>query len=151
MNSGKGTIQELKRKLQSVVVGRSRELELIKGQFDRLEEGSSPLAVIAGDIGIGKTALVRTVLTDLARLNGTCIYSKFEQFEDKGPYIPIVQIIEQITAHMLTLPGKKLDRIRGKLSKELGRRSRSLRPGSQMRKIYRPGVGILSRRWLLWV
>lgn len=104
-------------------MGRSRELELIKGQFDRLEEGSSPLAVIAGDIGIGKTALVRTVLTDLARLNGTCIYSKFEQFEDKGPYIPIVQIIEQITAHMLTLPGKKLDRIRGKLSKELGRDS----------------------------
>lgn len=123
MAGEKGTMQEIKQKLQRVVVGRNREIEAIKMHFSRLGEGRLAVTVIAGDIGIGKTALVKAVLSDLAGLNGTCIYSKFEQFEDKGPYIPIAQIIEQITAHMLTLPGEKLDRIRDKLKKELGRDS----------------------------
>lgn len=52
-----------------------------------------------------------------------CVYGKFEQYKDKGPYIPVIQIIEQITNHMLTLPGEKLDRLVKKLNKELGKDS----------------------------
>jgi len=48
-------------------------------------------------------------------------YGKFEQYEDKGPYIAITQIIEQIVVHMLTLPEDKLSRIRNNLKRELGR------------------------------
>ena len=50
-----------------------------------------------------------------------CVYDKFEQYEDKGPYIPITQIIEQIVIHLLTLPEEKLSRIKNNLNKELGR------------------------------
>ncbi|NMA13823.1 MAG: AAA family ATPase, partial [Clostridia bacterium] len=101
----------------------NNEIEAIKMQFDSVLEGHSAVTVIAGDIGIGKTALVKTVLSDLSKLNGACVYGKFEQYKDKSPYIPIIQIIEQITNHMLTLPEEKLDRIRKKLIKELGRDS----------------------------
>jgi predicted ATPase len=117
------TENSLKLKLQDIVVGRNNEIEAIKMQFDSVLEGHSAVTVIAGDIGIGKTALVKTVLSDLSKLNGACVYGKFEQYKDKGPYIPIIQIIEQITNHMLTLPEEKLDRIRKKLIKELGRDS----------------------------
>jgi predicted ATPase len=123
----KGDMQKieflLKSKLQNTVVGRSNEIEAIKMQFDSVLEGRSAVTIIAGDIGIGKTALVRTVLSDLSRLNAVCVYGKFEQYKDKGPYIPIIQIIEQITNHMLTLPEEKLSRIRDMLTKELGRDS----------------------------
>jgi len=114
------TENSLKLKLQDIVVGRNNEIEAIKMQFDSVWEGHSAVTVIAGDIGIGKTALVKTVLSDLSKLNGACVYGKFELYKDKGPYIPIVQIMEQITNYMLTLPEEKFNRIRKKL-KELGR------------------------------
>jgi hypothetical protein len=98
------TENSLKLKLQDIVVGRNNEIEAIKMQFDSVWEGHSAVTVIAGDIGIGKTALVKTVLSDLSKLNGACVYGKFELYKDKGPYIPIVQIMEQITNYMLTLP-----------------------------------------------
>ncbi|HHU30746.1 MAG: AAA family ATPase [Bacillota bacterium] len=92
-------------------------------QFDRVLEGNSAVTVLAGEAGIGKTALLKRVLRDLLKLNGVCVYGKFEQYKDKGPYIPVIQIIEQITNHMLTLPGEKLDRLVKKLNKELGKDS----------------------------
>ncbi len=111
----------LRMKLQNIVVGRDKELEAIKMQFDHVLEGQSALTIVAGDIGIGKTALVKTALADLSKLNGTCVYGKFEQYKDEEPYIAIIQIIENIANHMLTLPEEKLDRIRKTLIKELGK------------------------------
>ena len=101
----------LKLRLQNILVGRDNEIEAVKMQFDRVLEGNSAVTVLAGEAGIGKTALLKRVLRDLLKLNGVCVYGKFEQYKDKGPYIPVIQIIEQITNHMLTLPGEKLDRI----------------------------------------
>lgn len=103
------------------MVGRDKDLEAIKMQFDTLLEGYPALAVIAGDTGIGKTTLIKNALADLVKLNGTCIYVKFEQFNDNKPYPVIARIIEQITSHMLTLPKEKLDGIKEKFNKKLGR------------------------------
>jgi predicted ATPase/DNA-binding CsgD family transcriptional regulator len=113
----------LKLRLQNILVGRDNEIEAVKMQFDRVLEGNSAVTVLAGEAGIGKTALLKRVLRDLLKLNGVCVYGKFEQYKDKGPYIPVIQIIEQITNHMLTLPGEKLDRLVKKLNKELGKDS----------------------------
>jgi len=110
-----------KEKLQNSVVGRNKEIETIKMQLDRVMEGHSAVTVIAGDIGIGKTVLIKTIMSDLSKLNCACVYGKFEQYKDKEPYIPIIQIIEQIIVHILTLPEEKLNRIKSNLNKELGR------------------------------
>ncbi|MHB1125708.1 MAG: AAA family ATPase [Bacillota bacterium] len=90
----------LRLKLHHVVTGRDKELETIKIQFDTVLQCHSAWTVIAGDIGIGKTALVKTALTDMSRLNATCVYGKFEQYKNEETYIPIIQIIENITNHM---------------------------------------------------
>lgn len=110
-------------KFPNIVVGRERDLEALKMQFDILLEGRWALATIAGDTGIGKTTLVKRALAELSLANGTCIYGKFEQYNDDKPYLTIVQILEQIAGHMLTLPEDKLGRLRKELSQELGRDS----------------------------
>lgn len=108
-------------KLKETVVGREKEIEAIKMHFDTLLEGHSAMAVITGDIGCGKTALVKAVLADLSKINCTCVYGKFEQYKDEEPYIVIIQIIEHITNHILTLPEAKLGRVRKELNKKLGK------------------------------
>ncbi|MDO9536536.1 MAG: AAA family ATPase [Bacillota bacterium] len=108
-------------KLHHLVTGRDKELEKIIIQFDTVLQGHSAWTVIAGDIGIGKTALVKTALADLSSLNATCVYGKFEQYKNEEPYIPIIQIIEGITNHILTLPQEKLGQISKNLKNQLGK------------------------------
>lgn len=111
----------IKAKLQNVIVGRDKEIEDIKMQFDKVVEGNSSLTIISGGIGVGKTALVKTSLVDMAKMNATCVYGKFEQYKDEEPYIPITQIIRNITNYILTLPEEKLSLIRRHIIKELGK------------------------------
>jgi len=111
----------LAERLKHVIVGRNLESEAIKTQFDYVLQGHSSWTVIAGDIGIGKTALVKDALHDLIGLGATSIYGKFEQFKTEEPYIPIIQIINEISSHMLTLPEDKLEHIKIELKKQLGR------------------------------
>ncbi|MGM0652783.1 MAG: BREX system ATP-binding domain-containing protein, partial [Bacillota bacterium] len=83
-------------KLQNIIIGRDKEIETIKMQLDTVLEGHSALTVIAGDMGVGKTTLIRASLADLSNLNGSWVYAKFEQYKEKEPYIAIIQIIERI-------------------------------------------------------
>lgn len=53
-------------RLQEIIVGREKEIEAIKMQFDAVLEGNTAFTLIAGDVGCGKTALVKAVLADLA-------------------------------------------------------------------------------------
>ncbi len=111
----------LRTKLHNAVFGRENELEAVKIQFDNACQGKAAYAAIAGDMGIGKTVLIKKVLADLAKLNATCVYGKFEQYRNEEPYIPIIQIITDITNHMLTLPREKLIPIRKNLEIQLGK------------------------------
>ncbi|NLX65151.1 MAG: AAA family ATPase [Clostridiaceae bacterium] len=115
------TLPSLISKLKENIVEREQEIEAIKMQFDVVLEGQTALSVIAGDVGCGKTTLIKTVLADLSKLNGTCVYGKFEQFKNEEPYVAIIQIVEQITDQILTFPDEKLNRIKNKLVKELGK------------------------------
>lgn len=107
--------------LAPMVVGREKDLEALKIQFDALLEGRRSLAVIAGDTGIGKTTLVKKALADLSQVNGTCVYGKFEQYDGDKPYMTIIQILEQITGHLLTLSEDKLNKVRTELVQKLGK------------------------------
>lgn len=111
----------IRMKLQNVVVGRDKEIEDIKMQFDKVIEGDSSLTIISGGIGVGKTALVKTSLMDMTRINAICVYGKFEQYKDEEPYIAITQIVRNITNYILTLPKEKLRLIRSRIIKELGK------------------------------
>lgn len=91
MSNKSANIQKIeylaKLKLQSTVVGRHEEIEAMKMQFDKGLEGHSAVTVIAGDVGIGKTALIKTGLSDLSKLNCVSAYGKFEQYKTKGPIL----------------------------------------------------------------
>ncbi len=56
------------------LIGRERELELLRELMDRLPRGSA-VAVVRGEAGIGKTTLVRAAVADAGRLrilSGAC-------------------------------------------------------------------------------
>ena len=111
--------QLLKLRLQKAVFGREIEIEAIKEHFGTVLEGNSALALIYGDIGVGKTALVKKTMADLVKMQGTCVSGKFEQYKEEEPYIAIIQIIEDIVDIILTLPEAKLELIKIKLQKSL--------------------------------
>jgi DNA-binding winged helix-turn-helix (wHTH) protein len=54
-------------------VGRLEELRSLKEMFTKCEQGNSPIVCIFGPAGIGKTALVETLLSDL---DGRCIIAR---------------------------------------------------------------------------
>lgn len=64
MNTGEShfnkTENALKQKLHNTLVGRDKELEAIKIQLDKVFEGQSAWTVLAGDVGVGKTVLLKT-------------------------------------------------------------------------------------------
>ncbi len=113
--------EDFRMKLNNAIVGRGIETESIKMQFDNLLEGNSALTIISGDIGVGKTALVKRTLADLSKLDAVCIYGKFEQYKDSKPYIAIIQIVENIISNILTLHEEQLRRVSQELIRELGK------------------------------
>lgn len=107
--------------METVIVGRDKDLEALMMQFDTVLEGQAALTLIAGETGAGKTTLVKKALADLTLNNGTCVYGKFEPYSDNQPYRVIIEIIEQLTRCLLTLPEPKLNRIKKELGKKLGK------------------------------
>ena len=105
-------------RMNKVLVARNREVEAIKKQFDRVLEGNSGLCVITGLPGIGKTFLVQNVIKDFSTSNGTYTSGKFRQ-HDKRPFIAILEIIEQMTKHLLTIPTEQSENKKQHLLKAL--------------------------------
>ena len=78
------------------LVGRDNELRRLHEQLDRALEGKRETVFIAGELGIGKTALTQTFLEQV-RPNvwvaaGQCV----EQYGKGEPYLPIIEALERI-------------------------------------------------------
>ena len=108
-------------KLNEILVEREQEIEAVKLQFGVVLGGQTAIAVIEGVAGCGKTTLINVAMMELSKLNGTSAYCKFEQPRSEEPYVGIIQIVENITDHILTLPEKEYKLIKNRLTKELGK------------------------------
>lgn len=115
-NHAKYHIQE---KMNKTIIARNNELECLKKNFDHVLEGGSLISFITGLPGIGKTFLVENVVKELISSNVTYVYGKFRQ-HDKKPFIAIIEIIEQMVKHILTMPYDLLENIKNVLKKALG-------------------------------
>lgn len=75
------------------LIGRDRPLETLKGLVARTIDSHGGLALVEGEPGIGKTALVSHVLAD-ARANGALVVSAACWAGDRTPgYWPWVQVV----------------------------------------------------------
>jgi len=82
--------------------GRSLVEEQLLQSFQFVNEGNSQLVLIAGQAGIGKSALVAQLHQPITGKNGIFITGKFDQLQRDVPYLAFIQAIEEFVEQVLT-------------------------------------------------
>lgn len=108
----------IEEKITKTMVGRNREAELFKKQFNHVLEGGMGLTVVCGQPGIGKSFFVERASVLFTVGSATCVRGKFRQY-DQSPLIAFSEIIEQVVRHILTLPTEALRNIKNDLNQKL--------------------------------
>ena len=83
----------LARHLDAPLVGRDRELELLRGAYDRaVREGSSQLFTLLGSAGAGKSRLIAELITGLGD-EATIVRGRCLHYGDGVTFWPLVEIL----------------------------------------------------------
>lgn len=118
--------------------GREAEIEALLAAFDRvagkemfgeicqLEKGienaqfNVELMLVAGDAGVGKTALVQELYKPITAKHGYFISGKFDQFRRNIPYSAIVDALQKLVQQLLGEPDEQVQQWRSRLLSALG-------------------------------
>ncbi|KYF62472.1 protein kinase [Sorangium cellulosum] len=73
--------------------GRERELGALRGALDRASRGGTELALVTGEAGIGKTALVEALRDTIAERGGRFVAGKFDLRAANVPYSSVVEAL----------------------------------------------------------
>ncbi len=80
------------------LVGRDRELDLVRSIWDRSVDGSRPhLVTVLGPAGIGKTRLAREVSEEIEGRGGRALWGRSLPYEEQTPYRAAGQIVRRVT------------------------------------------------------
>ena len=82
---------------RQVVVGRGRELEALRGAFERAQQGQGGIVALAGEPGIGKTTASETFLREV---DATCLIGTgrcSERFAGAEAHVPILEALDEVT------------------------------------------------------
>ncbi len=82
--------------------GREQEVQTLLDAFDRVSAGSSELLLVAGDSGIGKTAVINEIHQPIVRQRGYFIKGKFDQFNRNIPFSAFIQAFRDLIGQLLS-------------------------------------------------
>ncbi len=91
-------------------IGRTRELETLKGALDATRGGSATLVEIFGSSGIGKSALARHFL-DAATARGAVVLSGRCYERESVPFKALDTVIDTLARRLSQMPPEKVDAI----------------------------------------
>lgn len=86
------------------LVGRSKELAVLHDAFSRAAAGQRQMMFVSGELGIGKTALLESLLSELA---GQAVWARghcTEQYGTAEPCLPFVEALTQLARHAEAKP-----------------------------------------------
>jgi len=112
--------------LPSKLYGRTRETVRLLKLLERASGGGVEFLAISGYSGIGKTALVQELYTQLTRHRGFFISGKFEQLRRNVPYAAVRTAMKELVRQSLTTDEDKLLQWRHKLEQALRGRGQVL-------------------------
>ncbi|WP_223422329.1 AAA family ATPase [Tateyamaria pelophila] len=82
--------------------GRESDVQRLMEAFERTRTGKAELMLLAGQSGIGKSALVHEVHKPITRARGYFIGGKFDQFQRNTPYLGLVAALRELVRQLLT-------------------------------------------------
>jgi diguanylate cyclase (GGDEF)-like protein/PAS domain S-box-containing protein len=118
--------QDIPDRLQipQMLYGREAELEVLGTLWDHVSQTAEPiqstLVVIQGDVGVGKSALARSLQSPLSSQRQDFIVGKFDPFQVTIPYCAIASAFAELVKQRLTEPEPQVELWRSKLLKAFG-------------------------------
>ncbi|MFO7792305.1 MAG: BREX system ATP-binding domain-containing protein [Candidatus Saliniplasma sp.] len=91
------------KKKEDVLVGREKELQILKKELEKVKEGANSTIFICGDTGIGKTRLAKE-LKPYALEQGFKFLSGKSHFETSDPYLPFKRAFRKHFEEMEEIP-----------------------------------------------
>jgi serine/threonine protein kinase len=116
-NSGRFQIPEK-------LYGRKEEIDRILSAFEKLDNGMSSLVVVAGEPGIGKTALINEIHKPVVERRGYFVSGKYEQYLKDRPYSAIILAFSRLIRQVLSEGDDRIDIWRNMLIAALGSNGR---------------------------
>ncbi|MGD1805437.1 trifunctional serine/threonine-protein kinase/ATP-binding protein/sensor histidine kinase [Dapis sp. BLCC M126] len=100
--------------------GRDLEVKTLLNAFDRSSRGNREILLIAGESGVGKTAVIQEIHKPVIHQKGYFIQGKFDQFQRNIPYSAILQAFRSLMKQLLTENSTRLNQWKSKIIKALG-------------------------------
>ena len=102
--------------LPTKLYGRSAELAVLAGAFDRVVAGGVETVLISGPSGVGKTSVVRELFPLITRERGYYLSGKFDQLRGDAPYPALVAAFDGLIHQLLTESEDELARWRDRIA-----------------------------------
>ena len=106
--------------------GRELEVQTLLDAFERVQQGSTELMLVAGFSGIGKTAVINEIHKPVTRQKGYFIKGKFDQFNRNIPLSAFVQAFQSLTGQLLSESDQQLQNWKSKILEALGSQAQVL-------------------------
>jgi diguanylate cyclase (GGDEF)-like protein len=100
--------------------GREEATAALLAAFARSAAGACEMLLVAGDPGIGKSAVVKEVHKPIVARRGCFLAGKFDQFQRDVPYASLIQAFQGLVRQLLGEPEEVLREWAGKLRGALG-------------------------------
>ncbi len=107
-------------KISQKLYGRETAVQQVLESFTRVSQGQTDILLLAGDSGIGKTALAHEVVKPITQKNGYFIDGKFDQFQRGTPYASIIEAFQKLVRQILTESQARIARWKTRLTQALG-------------------------------
>lgn len=95
--------QKIKLTYQTRLVGRDHEFRKVENLFDGAVKGNGSICLIAGEAGIGKSRLVEDIRAYVYEKNGLFIRGRCLNYENKFPYQPFKDAIDEFVNKIIYL------------------------------------------------
>ncbi|MFQ4143048.1 AAA family ATPase [Chlorogloeopsis sp. ULAP02] len=82
--------------------GRHREVETLLAAFERVTGGKTEMILVAGDPGVGKTAVVNEIHKPIVRQRSYFIRGKFDQFQRDIPFSAWIEAFRDLIRQLLS-------------------------------------------------
>lgn len=108
------------------IYGRNKELNSLVESFFRVRGRAAEIAIIEGDSGTGKTAVVNELQKQISDSDCYFISGKYEEFSQNQAYKGIVEAFENLISEILGEPEEKVEAFKKEILKAVGENGKML-------------------------